>query len=822
MHGSFATLLYVTAVLSALLAGVAWRKRTDPGGTPMVVFHLALAVGAASYAGDITATTLSAQISWTTISMVAQGVTAVAWLYAALQYTGFDRERSRQVAGLLALEPVLLAIGFLAPPVTILGWPPSGQAGSLLQASQTTMTTFFLFHTMFIVLAALAGTILLVRLFLRSQHLYRSQSAAVLVAALAPWTVGLTQNFFIDFPEDASIFAWGVSGAALTVGLYRFKKLDPVPAAQEAIVEDMGDGTVVVDVDGTISEGNPAARRLLGVDSEPLVGRQIGAVIDGWAGLDHEAMGPDEWRELPLTVDGEQRYVEIEVSSFTDRFDAVVGQLVVLRDVTRRKGREQRLAQYKTIFDSVNEPVYVLDDRDRFVRYNARFADLVGYDESALVGQPFGVVLGADEEPVDRRADGRTEVTITTASGEAVPCEADLAPVELMDGGIGRVGIIRDISERKEMESALAETTERLETLVQASPLAIVAHDIEGVVDVWNPAAESLFDWTAEQVRGEVLPIVPEDREAELQDRHREVLSGQRLTGYETELERADGTRIPVSISAAPLSDLNGRVVGTVSVIANISDQKAKEQRLERQNERLDEFASLVSHDLRNPLQVASGNLEVAEREVADETRQYIEAAEAALRRMDTLIDDTLALARQGRDISEVERADIGTIAQRAWDTVRTDGHELRVLDTPTVECDPDRVVELFENLFRNAVDHGSTSHDSDSGLDTAGDATAGTDSNGRRTGVEHGDGDTNDSLTLTVGATADGFYVADDGVGIPEADRATVFESGYTTAADGTGFGLAIVRTIADAHGWEITVGESENGGARFDVSVS
>jgi PAS domain S-box-containing protein len=806
MHGSFVTLLYVTAISSAVLAGVAWRKRTEPGGTPMVIFHLALAVGAASYARDITATTLPAQVPLTMLSAVAQGVTAIAWLFAALQYAGFDRKRSRQLVGLLALEPVILGVGFLAPSVSILKWPASGQPGSLLQATETTLTPLFLIHTMVIVLSALVGTILLVRLFLRSQHLYRSQSVAVLVAALTPWTVGLTQNFFIDLPEDASIFAWGVSGAALTVGLYRFKKLDPVPAAQTAIVEDMGDGTVVVDIDGTISDANPAARQLLGVDGESLVGHRIGAVIDGWGDLDHDSLGPDEWRELPLTVDGEQRYVEVEVSSFTDRFDSAVGQLVVLRDVTRRKGREQRLAQYKTIFDSVNEPVYVLDDRDHFIRYNASFSDLVGYDETALVGQPFAVVLGTDDESVDRAADGRTEVTITTASGEAVPCEADLAPVELADGGTGRVGIIRDISERKEMESALAETTERLETLVQASPLAIVAHDLDGVVDVWNPAAESLFGWTAEEVRGEALPIVPDDREAELQERHRAVQSGERLTGYETELQCKDGTRVPVSVSAAPLSDMNGRVVGIVSIIADISDQKAKQRRLERQNERLDEFASLVSHDLRNPLQVASGNLEMAERDADDATRQYVEAAEDALDRMETLIDDTLALARQGQDISEVQQADIGTIARRAWDTVRTDGHDLDVADSPTVECDPDRVVELFENLFRNAVEHGSTSPRPQAPEDP----------------VEHGGVENTDAVTVTVGTTEDGFYVADDGVGIPEDERATVFESGYTTATDGTGFGLAIVRTIADAHDWEVTVDESEDGGARFDVSVS
>ncbi|MBX0323591.1 PAS domain S-box protein [Halomicroarcula sp. F13] len=786
MYGFFVASLYATAVISLLFAGVAWRKRGDPGGTPMVVFHLALAVGAAAYARDIVATTLAAQLPWAMVSAVAQGVTAIAWLYAALQYSGFERTLTRRVVGLLSLEPVLLALGFLTPAVTIAEWPSTGLTGSLLQAGETTLTTLFFFHSVTILLAALAGTILLIRLFVRSRHLYRTQSAAVLVAALTPWTVGLTQNFFVNLPEDASIFAWGLSGMALTAGLYTFKKLDPVPAAQAAIVENMGDGAVVLDVDGVVGDANPAARRLLGFESESLVGRHIADVVDGWDGLDWDDPDASGWQELPLTGDGDPRFVEVEVSPFTDRFDDVVGRLVVLRDVTERKRREQRLAQYKTIFDAVNEPVYVLDENDNFVRYNAPFADLVGYDESALVGSPFAAVLAGGETATD--GDGVTEVTITTASGEEVPCEADLAAVELASGATGRVGIVRDISQRKAMESELAQTTERLETLVEASPLAIVAHDTEGVVDVWNPAAESLFGWRAEAVRGEPLPIVPDDRETELMERHREVQSGNRLTGYETELEREDGSLFSAAVSAAPITDTNGTVVGTVSVIADISERKAQQRLLERQNERLDEFASLVSHDLRNPLQVATGNLELARADATGTVRDRIDAAGDALERMEALVDKTLSLAREGRDIGATERTDIGALAERAWRTVQTEGHSLSVDASPTVECDPDRVAELFENLFRNAVEHGQNGTDA--------------------------------PLTLTVGELPDGFYVADDGVGVPADVRDRVFESGYTTSPDGTGFGLAIVQTIADAHGWDVTLTESESGGARFEFA--
>jgi signal transduction histidine kinase len=238
-------------------------------------------------------------------------------------------------------------------------------------------------------------------------------------------------------------------------------------------------------------------------------------------------------------------------------------------------------------------------------------------------------------------------------------------------------------------------------------------------------------------------------------------------------------------VSAAPIRGDDSTVAGTVAVIADISEQKARERRLERQNERLDEFASLVSHDLRNPLQVATGHLTLAKE--GEDPRSHIEDAEAALDRMEELIDDTLELARRGRAIGSTERVSLSTLAEDAWANVAAESGTLTVADQPTVDCDPDRVIELLENLFGNAVRHGV---------------------------------DENEAITVTVGALEDGFYVADDGTGIPESERLMIFDSGFTTADDGTGLGLDIVRTIADAHGWRIDVTESESGGARFEFT--
>ncbi|MFB6102194.1 MAG: ATP-binding protein [Haloplanus sp.] len=209
--------------------------------------------------------------------------------------------------------------------------------------------------------------------------------------------------------------------------------------------------------------------------------------------------------------------------------------------------------------------------------------------------------------------------------------------------------------------------------------------------------------------------------------------------------------------------------------------QRERERELARQNEHLDQFASVVSHDLRNPLNVAQGNLTLAQGEYEDDR---LDRVAEALDRMDELIDDVLSLARTGRAVSEFTAVDLRSAAEDAWETTDTEGATLRFEDAlGTVQGDESRLVQMFENLFRNAVEHGAA------------------------------DG----SATVTVGRTDDGFYVEDDGQGIPEAEREQVFETGYSTADGGTGFGLNIVRNIAEAHGWHIAVTDGTAGGARF-----
>lgn len=207
-----------------------------------------------------------------------------------------------------------------------------------------------------------------------------------------------------------------------------------------------------------------------------------------------------------------------------------------------------------------------------------------------------------------------------------------------------------------------------------------------------------------------------------------------------------------------------------------------REHELEQQNARLETLTEVVSHDLRNPLNVAIARVELAHQEYDDGLSDALDA----LDRIEVLIEDTLRLARFGDPVVEPDRVTLQAVAEQSWAVVDTSSADLTIADDVAFRADADRAQHIFENLFRNAVEHSGA------------------------------------SVTVEVGAlddnTAEGFYVADDGAGIPEADRDKVFQYGYTTSNNGTGFGLNIVQEVSGAHGWDVAVTESDAGGARFE----
>ncbi|MFB6126593.1 MAG: GAF domain-containing sensor histidine kinase [Halolamina sp.] len=201
-------------------------------------------------------------------------------------------------------------------------------------------------------------------------------------------------------------------------------------------------------------------------------------------------------------------------------------------------------------------------------------------------------------------------------------------------------------------------------------------------------------------------------------------------------------------------------------------------QELREQNERLDEFAKVVAHDLRNPLSTAAGFTQMALERTTGEANDHLQRVDRSLSRMEGLIDECLSLAEQGADVGQRDAVDLAAVATDAWDTVATDDASLAVETDRTVHADEMRLRRLFENLFRNAVEHCQP------------------------------------DVSVTVADLPGGFTVTDDGPGLPDGVESAL-ESTDAEQIKRLGLGLLVVQRVASGHGWELTVRSSSDGTA-------
>ena len=381
---------------------------------------------------------------------------------------------------------------------------------------------------------------------------------------------------------------------------------------------------------------------------------------------------------------------------------------------------------------------------------------------------------------------------IATGATDCIRWSPDTGGSALLDRRIeNAISSAEDVRVR-ELDAEPVESRRLLRALFERSPDMINVHDEVGQIVECNPrlSAKTGYDEsTLTEMTVFDLDLSAEREEAREQWSGMDLGDRFRTVG---EFQCRDGSTFPVEVHVRRLADNR-----FIAISRDITDQQERERELERKNERLDEFASVVSHDLRNPLQVLRGALDGAE---TTGEAAHFQRGRRAVDRMENLVNDILVMARQGDTAEDTTVTAIRAATEESWDHVETDTATLVVDTDQRIEVNETRFKQLLENLLRNAIEHSSTSHDSQA----------------RRDADEHSPED----ITVTIGPLEDGFFLADDGPGIPEQERENVFESGYSTMTGGTGFGLAIVKRIAEAHGWRVDLTESENGGARFEFT--
>ncbi|WP_424018606.1 PAS domain S-box protein [Halorientalis pallida] len=515
---------------------------------------------------------------------------------------------------------------------------------------------------------------------------------------------------------------------------------------------------------------------------------------------DQEA--PNTYEAKVVRKDGETRHLEFSVQTTT--YDGEAAVLGSVRDVTERRRQERELAEtnefIETILDTLEDVIFVFSLEGELMRWNDQLCAVTGYTDEELDEMRAFDLLPEEyyDEAVrkvrDAVASGSAviEAEVQTKDGRRLPFEFRGAPLSDEDGEVDAIaGVARDISERLNREEELIQ----YQTIVEAVGDAVYTLDEQGEITFVNDALLSVTGYQEEELLGEFVGKVMRQQDVETaRELIGELLESDERTRATFEMEAIDkdGRHIRCEDHVALLMS-DGEFRGTAGVVRDISQRKAREQQLRRQNERLDRFASVVSHDLRNPLNVILGRVDLARDRPGEE---HLDAIERSALRMERMIDDLLTLARDGQTVGETEPIDLESAVRRAWKNVETYEASLHLEDDlGTLPADDARLASLLENLFRNAVEHGGET-------------------------VTVSVGPISDPESVADGGhAASGFYVEDDGPGIPDAERDNVFDSGYSTSDEGTGLGLVIVEDIAEAHDWTLRATDGSLGGARFEI---
>ncbi|GAA0525695.1 PAS domain S-box-containing protein [Halorubrum aquaticum] len=560
-------------------------------------------------------------------------------------------------------------------------------------------------------------------------------------------------------------------------------------------IETARDGISILSEDGHVEYANTACAEVLGYDREDLIGRHWETFYrDDDVEEVYDVLLPEaresRWRGPTTFIRRDDEPVEVDHTlSYTDD-----GSLICTLSRSNADGAVSRdLSAKERAMDEAPIGIVLTDPRaddNPIVYANEEFGDLTGYDRSEVIGRNCRFLQGerTDEERIDRirsAIDAEEPVTVELRNyrkdGTEFWNRLRIAPIYDEDDDLYRfVGFQDDVTERKRREDRLRSNSAHLEALFTDSPDMIAVHDADGVIRNANRRlCEELGYTEAELVGRTVWDLDPtvDPKEA------RSFWAGlptNEPRRFEGELERRDGSTFPIEIHLIRM-DIDGED-RFVAIDRDITEQRARESELLERNERLDRFASVVSHDLRNPLTVAEGRIELLREEHESE---HVEEIDDALDRMRGLIEDLLVLAQDGEDALDVSRVELADLTRTCWDAIETGDATLRIETDRTVRADREQLRQLLENLVVNAVEHGG------------------------------------DDVTVTIGDTETGFYVADDGSGLPATD-ADVFEAGYSTVEGGTGFGLHIVENVVETHDWEVTAENGPAGGARFEISTS
>lgn len=544
------------------------------------------------------------------------------------------------------------------------------------------------------------------------------------------------------------------------------------------------------------------------------------------------------------------RIIDVEITSHTIEIDGHESVLVIAQDITERKQAEEALrnsqAQMAGIFNSAMDAILSTDADQRIVIFNPAAEAMFQCDRSQAIGQPLERFIPERFREAHRKyihnfgqtgftsraMKGAAVVFGRRSSGDEFPCEASISQVEIAGKKIYTV-ILRDITERKQIEKALQEAHDELELKVQERTAALSEANtlLQALMDnmpdhIYFKDTQSRFIRNSRsqatllglsdpaQVVGKTdFDFFPHAARAYAEEQ--EVMrSGKPLVDLEEWVVWPGGQETWVSTTKVPLRNSEGKTIGIFGISRDITERKRAEQairqlntdlekqteQLESANKELEAFSYSVSHDLRAPLRAIDGYTRILvedyEAHLDAEGKRICSVISGEARRLGQLIDDLLAFSRLGRKEMYTSKVDMKALAISVFDELIKGENEERIdfqiAKLPAVKADPSLMRQVWTNLLANAIKFTSRKE---------------------RAVIKLGTRQSKDEYI---------YYVSDTGAGfdMEYVDKLFgVFQRLHSESEfEGTGVGLAIVQRIIRRHGGRVWAeGESEKGATFY-----
>ena len=543
--------------------------------------------------------------------------------------------------------------------------------------------------------------------------------------------------------------------------------------------------------------------------------------------------------EQPRTViqySGEWRHqlkdgtvIDVEITSHLLSIGDHDSALVVAQDITSRKQAEATLRKQAGLLEMAHDCILIRDKDSKITYWNRGAVECYGWEKHEALGMEshnllktnFPVPIEVINTELYEKGHWEGELIHTRKDGTQITVSSRWQLQRGSDNSIAILEINNDITARKQAEEKLSEALSYTSNIIRTSPQAIIVTDPEGIVLLWNEAADTIFGWRQDETLGKINPIIPSGKEAGAHTIRKEVLAGETITNFETERIHKNGSVIHVSLSASPLRNSAGKITGILAIIADISERKKAEMeiknlnndlelrviertaQLQVANNELEAFSYSVSHDLRAPLRGIDGFTRILLDDYSplmdEEGIRICNIIRDNTRRMGQLIDDLLAFSRLGRFELNKSWIDMNTLVHSVFNEITgNQSNERIVFNVGKLSLsfgDPNLIRQVWVNLLSNAIKYSAKKEN---------------------------------SIINVISTTEDGmsvFSVSDNGAGFDMEYYNKLFGVFQRLHSpndfEGTGVGLASVQRIVKRHGGEVWAEGKEGEGATFYFSL-